>query len=138
MATAVLSSFHSTENAPHPIHVEDLTLKQKQEAQRERRLKDAVRRYYALVELVETERGYLTDLRILVQVSLFGLSRFFFLFFRVRLFFFFVSLLSNVLFTLHPSASIISMNCFRVHLCSRPQVGLFVPYMLLYKFISVL
>ena len=80
MATAVLSSFHSTENAPHPIHVEDLTLKQKQEAQRERRLKDAVRRYYALVELVETERGYLTDLRILVQVSLFGLSRFFFSF----------------------------------------------------------
>ena len=80
MATAVLSSFHSTENAPHPIHVEDLTLKQKQEAQRERRLKDAVRRYYALVELVETERGYLTDLRILVQVSLFGLSRFFFFF----------------------------------------------------------
>ena len=35
----------------------------------ERRLKEAVRRYYALAELIDTERGYVDDLKILVEVS---------------------------------------------------------------------
>lgn len=47
--------------ARHSVHADD--------ARADRRLKDAVRRYYALAELIETERGYVDDLRILVEVS---------------------------------------------------------------------
>ena len=47
-----------------PVDVED--------ARAERRIKEAVRRYYVLAELIETERGYVDDLKILVEVS--GLS----------------------------------------------------------------
>lgn len=58
----------------------------------ERRLKEAVRRYYALAELIDTERGYVDDLKILVEVSetfhsarlvLFSFPRSFHIFFLV-------------------------------------------------------
>ncbi|KAL5527835.1 hypothetical protein ACEPAG_6636 [Sanghuangporus baumii] len=42
----------------------------------ERRLKEAVRRYYALAELIDTERGYVDDLKILVEVYLASLGVF--------------------------------------------------------------
>lgn len=41
---------------------------QEREREREQRLKDDVRRYYALAELVDTERAYVRDLRVLVEV----------------------------------------------------------------------
>ena len=66
-STAVLLD---TYQAPHELGI-DLACHSTHadEARAERRLKDAVRRYYALAELIETERGYVDDLRILVEVS---------------------------------------------------------------------
>ncbi|KAL5487597.1 hypothetical protein ACEPAI_5705 [Sanghuangporus weigelae] len=45
-----------------------------EDAKAERRLKEAVRRYYALAELIDTERGYVDDLKILVEVYLASLG----------------------------------------------------------------
>ena len=39
------------------------------EDEQEARLKANVRRYYALMELLETEKGYVADLRVLIEVS---------------------------------------------------------------------
>lgn len=52
-----------------PMNADARHAAEAEDAKAERRLKDAVRRYYALAELVETERGYVEDLRILVEVS---------------------------------------------------------------------
>ena len=46
-------------------------------ADAEARLKSDVRRFYALAELVDTERGYVNDLRVLVEVRC-SLSYFYF------------------------------------------------------------
>lgn len=46
----------------------EIEQEQEREREREQRLKDDVRRYYALAELVDTERAYVRDLRVLVEV----------------------------------------------------------------------
>ncbi|KAI5116612.1 hypothetical protein M0805_009194 [Coniferiporia weirii] len=71
---------HASEHLTETCHAvagldleEEVTAEAKEE-ERERRLKGAVRRFYALGELIETERGYVNDLKVLVEVYLTSLG----------------------------------------------------------------